>query len=151
MPANREWKDAGATLFEVVVALAILGGVTGAVAVARRPDPARAQVQAAVEILASDLRVVRSRALATGAPAGLRLHLDTQQYVLLPPGRLRQVSAPLSFSVSTNAEPEQHHGTVDVAFTPLGLSAGGSIQIKSGSVVRSVHIEPMSGRIVVAP
>ena len=142
-------QDAGGALIEVVVALAILGGVAGAVAVARRPDADRARLHEATELLASDLRQARSLAMTSGSPAGVRLQLGSNHYVMLPAGKVRQLPPQQLLSVATSDDGVLRTGAVDVAFTPLGLSIGAVIHIESGSRIQGVQVEPLSGRVAI--
>ena len=142
-------QDAGGALIEVVVALAILGGVAGAVAVARRPDPDRARLHEAAELLASALRQARSLAMTSGSPAGVRLQLGSNQYVMLPAGKVRQLPPQQLLSVATSDDGVLRMGAVDVAFSPLGLSIGAVIHIESGAHVQRVQVEPLSGRVAI--
>jgi general secretion pathway protein H len=127
--------DAGFTLLEALVTLAIFGLISGLVF----PDVAQGVVGAAFEQAASGLRadlvMARAQALRTGEPVEVVVDADGRGYGWTP-GPQRGLIAGVGLS------PAGAH----VRFYPDGSSSGGVLSLKGGQRTAQLAVDPVLGQ-----
>ena len=142
-------RDAGFTLVEVLVVLAVVGLALGVVAL-RGPQRSPAlDLRAAAGTVAETLRLARSRAVAGNRTVGVAfdvagpsLRLDGATPRGLPPGIAMAVTATLGNTAGGRL------GAIQ--FAPDGSSSGGRVVLQGGGRRTQVGVEWLTGRVSVA-
>lgn len=141
--------EAGFTLLEVVVVLAVLALGLGLLAARGPPRSAALEIRAAAGELAQSLRLARARAIALNQPMGLTLdparrswRVDGAPERALPPG----------FALSIRAAGTETAGgrLGAIRFAPDGSSTGGWIEVSDGRRRVQVGVDWLSGRVSLA-
>lgn len=138
--------EAGFTLIEVLVVLAIVGLALGLVAVRGASGNRTMALEAAAMGLAEDLRQARSQAIYANAPVRLMLDLERRTWGL---GNQRQHGLPPDVAVEflTIASAVVGKGQAGIEFAPDGSSSGGTITLRDGGQVRRITIDWLTGRV----
>jgi len=140
-------RDAGFTLIEMIVVLAVLGLVAGLV-LARGPQRSAAlDMRAATNAVAQVMRVARTRAIVSNRrvvvafdPRAATLRIGT--------GAPRGLPAGVGMSVITTADLA---GTqAGIAFLPDGSSSGGRVELANGARHAQVGVDWLTGRVSIA-
>jgi len=140
--------EAGFSLLELLIALAILALATTIAGVAFSRSSAGFRFDAAVQELALDLREAQARALRSGQDVALAIDLDKRTYrlqsdpsVQLPPDvELRVVSAGEAMAGSRPA----------IIFSPEGGSTGGAITMRFQDRSAVIAIDWLTGAVTLA-
>jgi general secretion pathway protein H len=132
----RARRQAGFTLLEVIVVMAILGLVLGLAGLYGPMRSARLDLDVAARDLAGSLQLARSRAIAQNRP--VTVTLDATSYSLdgAPP-------RPLAATVAAADRRS-------IAFAPHGGSAGGAVVLQAGDRRAAVQVEWLTGRVSIA-
>jgi general secretion pathway protein H len=143
--------EAGFTLLEVVVVLAVLALGLGLLAARGPPRSAALEIRAAAGELAQALRLARARAIARNAPAALTLDVARRSWrVNGSPERV----LPPAFALSVRAAGTETLGDRDrlgaIRFAPDGSSTGGWIEISDGQRRVQIGVDWLSGRVTLA-
>lgn len=146
---SRDDRQAGFTLIEVLVVLAILGL---ALAIVAAHGPARSpalEARSAADQVARALRLARSQAVATNHPvaftldvAGHRFRVGDGAWQALPTG------LGLAMTAAAEADPDPARGRI--VFAPEGGATGGRVRISVGHSALDVSVAWLSGRVMVA-
>lgn len=127
MSATGSRSDAGFTLVELLVTLAITAFVASAlVAVWPKAGGGTASLQAAAQMLAGDLRAARGRAMAENRI----VRVDIPQ--------LRQLPAGVALAEASETE---------IVFQRDGTTAGGIILLQAEARRAAVQVERLSGQV----
>jgi general secretion pathway protein H len=141
--------EAGFTLLEVVVVLAVLG--LGLVLLAARGPPRSAalEIRAAAGELAQALRLARPRAIAGNQPVGFTLDVARRSWGV--DGSAERVLPP-AFALSIRAAATETLGdrVGAIRFAPDGSSTGGWIGISDGRRQVQIGVDWLSGRVTLA-
>lgn len=141
--------EAGFTLLEVVVVLAVLALGLGLIAARGPPRSAALEIRAAAGELSQALRLARARAIARNAPAALTLDVARRSWrVDGSPER----ALPPTFALSVRAAGTETLGDRlgAIRFAPDGSSTGGWIEISDGQRRVQIGVDWLSGRVTLA-
>jgi len=127
-------REAGFTLMEALIALAVFSLVAGLVFPAVGQGAAAAAFQQAASGLRADVAMARAQALRTGEPVELVVAPDGRGYGWTP-GPQRRLIAGLEL------------GPADAAlrFYPDGSSSGGGLVLAQGVRRASLSVDPTTG------
>jgi general secretion pathway protein H len=142
--------EAGFTLLEMIVVLAVLGLMAGLV-VARGPSRSPAlDLRAAASELAQALRGARARAIATDRLVMVRMDPRAHRFAVddAPP---RTLPAALALRLVPDPEGSPEEGAADrpggIGFAPDGSSTGGRIDLAAGARHLVLTIDWLTGRV----
>jgi general secretion pathway protein H len=142
--AARRPREAGFTLIEVIVTLAILGLALALISGYKPPWSSGLGVRGTAAQLAGGLRLARSEAILRNQPIAFELDLAANRF-RIGAGAVRQLPPRLSI-----VGERRDRMTGDIRFNPDGSSTGGRITIADGTRAMSVGVDWLSGRVSVA-
>ena len=142
-------KSSGFTLLELLVVLAIMGLIAALVVGGRPGTSDTTDAKIGAELIASELRQARSRAVATGRPVGFVLDTATRRFGIdgLHPQAL---PAGLRLALLTGRSDVLADDVGRIRFFPDGSSTGGRIAVESRSRKLVVGVDWLSGRVAIA-
>lgn len=146
-------RDAGFTLIEMIVVLAVLGMVAGLVLTRGPPRSAALEMRAATNAVAQALRVARTRAIMSNGR--VMVAFDPRAATLrIGAGAPRGLPAGVTMSVITTADLASAQpgvgGQAGIAFLPDGSSSGGRVELATGARHMQVGVDWLTGRVSVA-
>jgi len=133
-------RQAGFTLVELLVVLAIIGLLIAAAPIIMRSAIPSARSLAAARAFAQELRQTRGQAIASGNATAIRFDTARQTYLLEPGDRARTLPKTVRFSLPAQA-------ATQIGFYPDGSSNGGTVFIGDGKLRHRVSIDWLTGRI----
>ncbi|MEN9597311.1 MAG: type secretion system protein GspH [Pseudomonadota bacterium] len=138
--------NAGFTLLELIVVLAIVALGYSAVAVNFSSGNDAMALKAAARDLTSGLRYVRSQAMLSHETATLDFNLSENSYSLT--GQEKIYTLPENIDVTINtAKEELHDGVAKLRFFPDGSSIGGRVTLEKKSHVQEININWLTGHV----
>lgn len=145
-PAARPVAQAGFTLIEIVVVLAVLGLMVGLILYRGAPRSPVLDLRAATGDVARTLRVARSRAIAS----------NRRVVVLFDMGR-RDISVdgasprpmPDKLGMSVVGQAAGGARAASISFAPDGSSSGGRIDLAEGERRARIGVDWLTGRVSV--
>ncbi|GDX85490.1 type II secretion system protein GspH [Methylococcaceae bacterium] len=138
--------NAGFTLLELIVVLAIVALGYSAVAVNFSSGNDAMALKAAARDLTSGLRYVRSQAMLSHESATLDFNLSNNSYSLT--GQKKIYTLPENIDVTINtAKEELHDGVAKLRFFPDGSSIGGRVTLEKKSHVQEININWLTGHV----
>ena len=146
---SRTAGTAGFTLIEVLVVLAILAFSFVLVAGYRPPWSRGLEIDATAAMLAADLRLARSEAIAANRPAAFELDVEGRRY-RGGSAPIRALPARLAVELLTISGERQSSVSGRIRFHPDGSSTGGRIVLADGSRRVAIGVDWLTGRISVA-
>jgi len=152
MPANRPSRtgkrDAGYTLVELLVVLAIMGLLLAAAPAIIRAARPGIEVKTAAQMLANDLRAARATAIANNADTWIVVDAEKHAYSVEPRGKIK--SLPRDASVLLRGPRGEDAGVrAAVRFYPDGSSNGGSVGIAAHGRQHWITAHWLTGRITI--
>ena len=142
-------REAGFTLVEVIVTLAVLSIALGLIVGYKPPWSSSLGVRGTAARLAAGLRLARSEAILHNRPIAVELDLAKNQF-RVGAGTPQQLSPQLSIALLTIVGERRDTTIGDIRFNPDGSSTGGRVTIADGARSVSVGVEWLSGRVSVA-
>jgi general secretion pathway protein H len=146
---HRRTGAAGFTLFELIVALAVLALALVLITGYRVPWSSALGLRGTAAELASGLRLARSQAIAGNRPVAVDIDLAGHRY-RVGAGRPHTLPASLSIELLTIAGENRGHTEGNIQFNPDGSSTGGRISLAEGRQRVAVGVDWLSGRVTVA-
>jgi general secretion pathway protein H len=142
--------NAGFTLLELLVLIAIVSVATLIVAPLLSRPPSQAQLRADATRLAAALRVTRAAAMAQNREMVLVIDGDRRTY-LSPVIGTSQIAAQIGIDMEL-AESERQSGIVGgIRFFPTGRSTGGDIRLHLSNGDARVRVSWATGHVTLAP
>ena len=144
---ERDGSQAGFTLIEVIVVLAVLGLVAGLVLTRGPQRSAALEMQAAANAVAQTMRVARTRAIVSNQR--VIVAFDPQAATLrIGTGAPRALPAGIGMSVVSTAG--LAGALAGIVFLPDGSSSGGRVELANGVRRTQVGVDWLTGRVSVA-
>jgi general secretion pathway protein H len=142
-------RQAGFTLIEILVALAILGFALALIAGYKLPWSTTLDLKATAAALAQQLRLARAEAIARDRPIEFALDLAHHRYRIAD-APAHSLPAHLAVQMLTIAGEQLGPGAAAIRFNPDGSSTGGRISLSSGRRSVAVGVDWLTGRVAVA-
>src|SRR5437588_6394685 len=142
-------QEAGFTLIEVIVVLAVLAFAMALIVGYKPPWSSGLGLRGTAAELASGLRLARSEAILRNQAIAFEIDLAGHRY-RVGQGAVRQLPAQLKLALLT-VTGEQHYAAQGaIRFNPDGSSTGGRIEVADGARSIAVGVDWLSGRVSVA-
>jgi general secretion pathway protein H len=141
--------DAGFTLIEVVVTLAILGFALVLISGYRAPWSSRLGLRGTAAELAVGLRLARSDAIAHNRPVAFKLDLKAHQYQIGEAAH-RPLPVELAIELLTVSPGRTSETAANIRFNPDGSSTGGRIVVADRTHRIAIGVDWLSGRVSVS-
>jgi general secretion pathway protein H len=141
-------RQAGFTLIEMLVVVAIMGFALSMV-VTRGPVRSQAlEMKAAVSEVAQGLRLARSRAIATNTPVQFAVDVPLRSFRI---DRGTPTILPRSLSIAMTAVSEETLGArlAAIRFNGDGSATGGRIELTDGQRLSQIGVDWLTGRVSV--
>jgi general secretion pathway protein H len=147
--ALRRRRDAGFTLIEVIVTVAILGFALALIVGYKPARSGALSLRGTAAELASELRLARSEAVLRNRPVLFEVDLAAHQF-RIGDRRPRQLPRRIDITLLTIAGERRDATKGDIRFNADGSSTGGRITLADGSQKIMVGVEWLSGRVSIA-
>lgn len=142
-------QEAGFTLIEVIVVLAVLAFALALIVGYKPPWSSGLGLRGSAAQLASGLRLARSEAILQNRPVLFELYLPGHRF-RVGNGNVRQLPRQLLIELLTVTGERRDLATGDIRFNPDGSSTGGRISLADGRQKIAVGVDWLSGRVSVA-
>lgn len=147
--ASVKRSDAGFSMLESLVILAIIALVAGMSTQLLRPPSAKLRVEAAARALCATLRAARSRAVATNRDMSVIIDLDRKTYWSPIAGESALPSdAALTLNVANTQQLSARSGAI--AFFPDGSSTGGDLTLEGAGARTKISVNWLTGEAICA-
>jgi general secretion pathway protein H len=145
---QRHGRQAGFTLLEMIVVVAILGLALMLIVGYRPPWSGGLGVRGAASELASTLRLARSVAIARDIPVSVVIDVASRRY-RVDEGPVQSLPPSLKVEFLTLASNRNAANSGALRFYPDGSSTGGRVTIGDGAHTLFVGVEWLNGRVSV--
>lgn len=140
-------REAGFTLFEMLVVMVLIAGISAAIMVMSRKPSAQWQVKSAALVAASRFRDLRAAAIMSGLERIADIDVG-QRVIRYGDGRAAVVLDPaIAISVVAADSERRSPSVAGLRFYPNGSSSGATIALKSEPHVYEVRINWLTGRV----
>lgn len=140
--------DAGFTLIEVLLVLALMAIATTTVVAYVRPLPIERVVEANARELASRLRAARSEAIRRNQETVVEIDLRGRTVSRAGPGGVAALSQGVEIDATgALANVRADLGRVAFRFFPDGSSSGGNVRLRAGSATYQIVVDWISGSV----
>ncbi len=146
MPTYRA-REAGVTLLEVLIVLAIMGLALVATAPLVSGSRAGFEVKAAGSLFVGAAREARELAIRLNRPVSLRLDVEAKQLSINGGEPLRLGSNELEIAFTTARSLALDEDTGSIIFFPDGSSTGGAVTLGRGAIKRAYEINWITGQV----
>jgi general secretion pathway protein H len=147
MASDGRNREAGFTLLELIVALAIAALIFAVVIPSSLHRNAHVAVQRAARDVAEALRTTRGRAVFDNKPVRLMVDTDHATYRVEGARRLESLPAGMRVEIVTAAEETEGTALGAIRFYPDGSSSGGRIVLTLGQSRMDVAIDWLTGGV----
>ena len=144
--SNRK-AESGFTLIELLVVLAILAGVLYLVVPRLSASGGSAALRASAADLASELRVVRSAAIAADDAEALIVDPKRNRFAAQGAERFHPVPPDVRMTVLTAESELLPDGTPSIRFFPDGSSTGGGVELAGKGLTVIVAVDWLTGQV----
>lgn len=139
----------GFTLFETLVALALLAVLLAVAVPALAPSPA-VELRSAADTLVTGLREARLQAQRRQLPTALRIDLDARTVQVEGGGAVRRLPDALVIELVTAEQEMEGERRGGIRFYPDGSSTGGRVTLTLDGLERRVDVAWLTGRVTVS-
>ena len=146
--AGRIVGDAGFTLIELIVLLAILALVAELVVSYGAPRSHVLELKIIASQMASEMRRARAEAIAHNRPVAIELDLAHRSYSI-DHGSLHPLPTGVSIKLLTIVNERISAARADILFNPDGSSTGGRVYLADGKLQIIVGVEWLTGQVTV--
>lgn len=149
MRRARPSKQAGFTLFEMIIVLAVLGLLTALIASRGASVSPAVHARATAQEISGALRSARTEAMMSNRSVALALDLAARSYRFgdAPPQALPR---DVKMSLLTSHDLLTPGGVGVIRFDPDGSSTGGRITIEGSGIMWQVGVDWLSGKVTIA-
>lgn len=142
-------RNAGFTLLEVLVALALLAMIYALVPPMINVGGSTAELKAGARQVAAGLRKARSQAIATRGEATLTVDVDGRRFWLSGEDKPRGLPRQADINVFTAEGEVTDPGTAAIRFYPDGSSTGGRVTLAMGERKYHVDVDWLTGQVAI--
>jgi len=139
MTSRSSGRSRGFTLIEILVVLVIMGLALAIVAGFLPRGHVGLDLATSADQLAGTLRLARTRAIATQQPVVFAAAADGHGFLI--DGKAQALPRSVVLSLP---------GAAWIRFAPDGSSSGGAIRLSAGTLSRTLRVDWLTGRTVVA-
>jgi general secretion pathway protein H len=136
----------GVSLFEMLLVIAIIAGLSAMTATTFAPVTGRARLKAEAAELSALLSQARTRAITQRAPTRVVIDAKRQTIITGTPAVQRELPPSLALSMDTQSD-DGTAPVLDIVFLPEGSATGGTFELREGSQTIRFQIEWLTGRI----
>ena len=141
-------RDEGFTLFEMLVALAILALALAFAVPAFQRSNGRASIRPLAAELTGTLRTARSLAITGNRPVTILLDPETRSYGIEGYGKPQSLPSSIALAFNTTNELGRPEADSRITFFPDGSSTGGNVTLFDKKQVISLNVAWLTGAIV---
>lgn len=141
-------RQAGFTLFELLIVLVILGAMLGLVVTHGPPRSQGLRTRAAAGALASALRSARATAIARANDVAVAIDAKRHRFAV-DGGKAIPLDPEMEISVLPPALPAPD-GVRLIRFSPDGSATGGAVVLGAGRARLRVDVEWLTGKVAVS-
>lgn len=140
--------DAGVTLIEALVVLVLVAAASAMVAAYRFPLSPTAEVQLALDDLASRLKSARASAIGAGAPVNVVFDLERRHYRV--DGKVIALPKDSRITLTSAKMRGGDHSVPQITFFPDGSSSGAQVILEAGAYRRRLVVDWLVGSVRIA-